>query len=130
MFFTPDMFCFLSDLWNWLDFIVLITYVITFILRIISWVKSGPVPGNRLLAVAFYFYGFIAIVLTFRAFGHVMERARSMGAILIALIFIVRDVATIFFQFITMILGFSFAITNVYVVERSYVSTGNTTEEL
>ncbi|KAL9984405.1 hypothetical protein ACROYT_G006693 [Oculina patagonica] len=109
-----------SDRWNMLDFIILVFYVITFTLRMITWSTSTEVSDNRPLAVAGYFYGLIAMFLTLRAFGHVMECMRGMGAIQIALFFIMWDVLAIFWQFLATILAFSLAMTKIYVAEKSY----------
>lgn len=111
-----------SDRWNMLDFIILVTYVATFTLRFLGWATSTTLSGNRLLAVAGYLYGLIAMFLTLRVFGHVMECMRGMGAILIAFFFIMWDVLAIFWQFMAMILAFSLAMTKIYVVEKSYTS--------
>ncbi|CAH3162458.1 unnamed protein product, partial [Pocillopora meandrina] len=109
-----------SDRWNVLDFIILVFYLITFILRIITWRNSTDVSENSLLAVSEYFYGFIAMFLTLRAFGQVIERVRGMGAIQIALFFVIWDVMAIFWQFLAMILAFSLAMTKIYVAEKAY----------
>ena len=66
--------------------------------------------------------------LTLRAFGHVMETVKGIGAIQIALFQIIGDVVTIFWQFIATILAFSIAITKVYIAERSFISKKNDTE--
>ena len=103
-----------------LDFIILVFYVITFTLRMFTWRESTAVSNNRPLAVAGYFYGFIAMFLTLRGFGHVMECVRGMGAIQIALFFIMWDVLAIFWQFLATILAFSLAMTKIYVAEKSF----------
>ena len=90
-----DIYYFYSDRWNVLDFIILVFYLITFILRIITWRNSTDVSDNRLLAVSEYFYGFIAMFLTLRAFGQVIEGVRGVGAIQIALFFVIWDVMAI-----------------------------------
>jgi len=113
---------YLSDCWNMLDLIIVSIYVITFILHMITWVVSTSVSGNRSLAVAGYLYGFIALLLTLRAFGRVMEVARGMGTMQIAVFEILRDLRAIFWLFISTILGFSLAMTKIYVVEASYSS--------
>ena len=56
--------------------------------------------------------------LTLRAFGQVIERKRGMGAIQIALFFVIGDVMAIFWQFLAMILAFSLAMTKIYVLRR------------
>ena len=113
-----------------LDFIILVFYLITFILRIITWVNSTDASENSLLAVSEYFYGFIAMFLTLRAFGQVIERKRGMGAIQIALFFVIWDVMAIFWQFLAMILAFSLAMTKIYVAEKAYTSGKDSTEDL
>ena len=113
-----------------LDFIILVFYVITFTLRMITWSKSTAVSDNRPLAVAGYFYGFIAMFLTLRVFGHVMECVRGMGAIQIALFFIMWDVLAIFWQFLATILAFSLAMTKIYVSEKSFSSNERSGEDL
>ena len=85
---------------------------------------------NRLLAVSEYFYGFIAMFLTLRAFGQVIERKRGMGVIQIALFFVIWDVMAIFWQFLAMILAFSLAMTKIYVAEKTYTLGKNSTEDL
>ena len=105
-----------------LDFIILVIYIATFTLRIFTWATSATVSDNRPLAVAGYFYGLIAMFLTLRVFGHVMECVRGMGAIQIALFVIIWDVLAIFWQFLATILAFSLAMTKIFVVEKSYVS--------
>lgn len=102
----------------------------TFILRIITWAFSSSVANNRALVVAGYLYGFNTMFLTLRAFGHVMETIKGVGAIQIALFHIMGDIATIFWQFIATILAFSIAITKVYVAERSYISKESDTDDL
>lgn len=111
-----------SDRWNMLDLIIVFIYVITFILRMITWAISTSVSDNRSLAVAGYLYGFIALLLTLRAFGHVMEVDRGMGSIQIAVFVILKDLRAIFWLFISTILGFSLAMTKIFVVEASYSS--------
>ena len=110
-----------SDRWNILDLTMLIIYVIIFVLRMVTWVVSDSVINNRTLVIAGYLYGLNTMFLTFRAFGHVMESTRGVGSIQIALFQILSDVATIFWQFIAVILAFSIAITKVYVAEKSYL---------
>ena len=119
-----------SDRWNQLDFIILVLYVITFILRMVTWGASTEVYNNRPLAVAFYLYGLVAMFLTLRVFGHVMECRRDMGAIQIALFFIMRDVVTIFWQFLATILAFSLVITKIYIAERSYSKKSSSDDEM
>ncbi|CAH3122203.1 unnamed protein product [Pocillopora meandrina] len=118
-----------SDRWNVLDFIILVFYLITFLLRIITWVNSTDASENSLLAVSEYFYGFIAMFLTLRTFGQVIERKRGMGAVQIALFFVIGDVMAIFWQFLAMILAFSLAMTKIYVTEKAYTSGKDSAED-
>ncbi|XP_022803158.1 uncharacterized protein LOC111340565 [Stylophora pistillata] len=119
-----------SDRWNVLDFITLVFYLITFILRMIIWGYSTDVSDNRLLAVSEYFYGFIAMLLALRTFGQVVESVRRIGPIQIALFLIIWDVITIFWQVLCMILAFSLAITKIYVAEKAYTSGKDSAENL
>ena len=100
-------------------------YVMTATLRMVTWVSSSSVSGNGTLAITGYLYGLIASFLTVRAFGHVMEVDRGMGAIEIAVFVILKDLRTIFWLFVATILGFSLAITKIIIVETSYISSGN-----
>ena len=111
-----------SDRWNILDFTTLMIYSVTFLLRMVTWALSTSVTNNRALVIAGYLYGLNTMFLTLRAFGHVMETIKGIGAIQIALFHIIGDIATIFWQFIAAILAFSIAITKVYMAERSYIS--------
>ena len=113
-----------------LDFIILVFYLITFILRIIIWKSTTEVSDNRLLAVSEYSYGFIAMFLTLRAFGQVIERVRRMGEIQIALFFVFWDVMTILWQFLATILAFSLAMTKVYVAEKAYTPGKDSAKDL
>ena len=109
---------------------ILTIYATTFILRVTSWALSVSVADNRPLAVASYLYGLAALLLTLRAFGHMMEGVRGLGAIQIAFFLIIRHVAAILWQFVATILAFSMAITKVFVAERYYLSARNTRQEL
>ena len=111
-----------SDRWNILDFITLVIYLITFLLRMYTWATSASVTNNRALVIAGYLYGLNTMFLTLRAFGHVMETRRGIGAIQIALFQIIGDISTIFWQFLATILAFSIAITKVYMAEKSYIA--------
>ena len=119
-----------SDRWNVLDFITLVLYLITFVLRMTLLRISTDVSGNRLLVVSEYFYGFIAMFLTIRAFGQVIERLRKMGTIQIALFFIIADVLAIFWQFLAMILAFALPMTKIYVAEKAYTSGRDSADSL
>ena len=83
---------FFSDRWNILDFITLVIYVFTFLLRVITWAVSTSVTNNRALVIAGYLYGLNTMFLTLRAFGHVMETIKGIGVIQIALFHIIGDI--------------------------------------
>ena len=121
------LFC-SSDRWNILDFITILNYLVTFVLRVVTWSLSESVTDNRALVIAGYLYGLNTMFLTLRAFGHVMETVKGIGAIQIALFHIIGDITTIFWQFVAAILAFSIAITKVYTAESSFISNNNDTE--
>lgn len=103
---------------------MLVIYVVTFLLRMVTWGVSTSIPGNKALVIAGYFYGLNTMILTLRVFGHLMETSKATGTTHIALISIIVDVAIIFIQFTVGVLAFSLAITKIYVAEGSYISTG------
>ncbi|XP_068707891.1 uncharacterized protein [Montipora foliosa] len=119
-----------SDRWNVLDFITLLIYVPTLILRIITWSLSNSVTNNRAIVIGGYLYGVNTMLLTLRAFGHVMETIKGVGVVQIALFHIIGDIAIIMWQFIAAILAFSISITKVYMAERSYISKESHKESL
>ena len=114
-----------SDQWNVLDLTTLIIYLVIFVLRMVTWGLSNSVENDRVLLITGYLYGLSTLILTFRAFGHMMENTREVGSIQIALFHIVSDVVAIFWQFIAAILAFSIAITKVYMAEKSYLEKDN-----
>ena len=67
--------------------------------------------------------------LTVRTFGQVMGCMRRMGAIQIALFFVISDVMAVFWQFLAAILAFSLAMTKIYVAEKSYTSGRDSDED-
>lgn len=110
------------DRWNVLDFIMLVIFVATFLLRMITWGVSASVTENRALVIAGYCYGLNTMILTLRVFGHLMEASKVTGTTHIALMSIIEDVATIFFQFLVGILAFSLAMSKIYLAEGSFLS--------
>ena len=91
-------------------------------MRIVTWVNGGSATNNRALLIAGYLYSFNTLCLTIRAFGQVMEQPRDVGTIQIALFGILKDVRTVWWQFIAVILAFSMAITKIYMSERSFIA--------
>jgi len=110
-----------SDCWKILDTATIVIYLATFTLRMVTWALSGAVVNNRVLVITGYLHGLNTMLLTLRAFGHMMETTKRIGAIQIALFHIIGDVVTIFWQFLATILAFSLAATKVYMAEKSYV---------
>ncbi|CAH3160768.1 unnamed protein product [Porites evermanni] len=111
-----------SDCWNRFDFASLVFYIIILILRIVTWFNDGSVANNRALAIAGYLYSLNTLCLTLRTFGQVMEQPKDVGTIQIALFSILRDVRTVLWQFLAVILAFSIAITKIYMSERSFIA--------
>jgi len=111
-----------SDCWNKLDFVSLIVYFTILILRVVIWIISGSVTNNRPLIIAGYLYSLNTLCLTFRAFGYVMEQSKDIGTIQIALFSILKDVRTVFWQFMASMLAFSIALTKVYTSEKSFIA--------
>ena len=111
-----------------MDLFSLIIYIATLVQRIVTCAVSNSVTNNRYLVIAGYFYGLNASLLTFRVFGHVMETTKRIGPTQIAFFHILRDLVTIFWQFIAAILAFSVAITKVFVAEKSFISEDNVEE--
>ena len=113
-----------------MDTATIVIYLATFILRMVTWFLSGAVINNRVLVVTGYLYGLNTMLLTLRAFGHMMETTKRIGAIQIALFHIIGDVVTIFWQFLATVLAFSLAATKVYMAEKSYVMENSTGRDL
>ena len=114
------MFCYDSDRWNLMDLVNLNVYLVTFILRVITWAIYTTVIGNRLLVIAQYLYALNAGILTLRVFGNLLEASKETGTTHIALVRIVEDVAVIFVQFVVAILASSLAMAKVLVAEYSF----------
>ena len=118
------------DHWNGIDFITIMVYVLIFVIRLVTWALDQDVSNNRILIVTSYLYSLNKLLLTFRAFGHLMESRKGLGGIQIALFKILGDISGIFWQFLAAILAFSFATTKVYVAEGSFVKGRNITSRL
>lgn len=88
-------------------------------LRIVTWSVSESVTNNRALKVAGYLYGFNAMLLTFRAFGSILETFKGVGTIQIALFHIIRDAVVVILHFAAITLAFASTITKVFITEAS-----------
>ena len=122
MFDQAFLFYFSADMWNRLDFISLLLYLVILILRVVTFIISESPMNNRILATAGYLYSVNTLCLTFRVFGHVLEQSKDVGTIQIALFSILKDISVVIWQFTAAILAFSIAITKVYMVEKSFVA--------
>lgn len=116
------LFSYIRNSWNRLDLVNLLVYACTFVLRVAT--SSAAEVDSRALLVGGYLYGLNTMILTFRVFGQLMETVKGLGTIQIALLSIISDVAIILWQFAATILAFSFAMTKVYMSERSIISQG------
>ena len=58
-----------------------------------------------------------------------MEQSKEVGTIQIALFTILKDIRTIFWQFMAVIVAFSMAITKIYMSEKSFVANGSDRRE-
>ena len=61
------------------------------------------------------------MLLTFRAFGSVLETYKGVGTIQIALFHIMRDAVVVVFHFAAITLAFGSAIAKIFVAEASMV---------
>ena len=118
-------FYFSADLWNRLDFISLLVYLVILILRVATFIMAGSAMNNRVLAIAGYLYSANTLCLTFRVFGHILEQSKDVGTVQIALFSILKDISVVIWQFMAAILAFSIAITKVYMVEKSFIANGS-----
>ena len=116
---------FSADLWNRLDFISLLVYLVILILRVATFIMAGSAMNNRVLATAGYLYSANTLCLTFRVFGHILEQSKDVGTVQIALFSILKDISVVIWQFMAAILAFSIAITKVYMVEKSFIANGS-----
>ena len=61
------------------------------------------------------------MLLTFRAFGSILETLSGVGTVQIALFEIIRDAVVVALHFVAITLAFSSSITKIFVVEASRV---------
>lgn len=81
---------------------------------------SQQVKDNYFVVAAGYLYGINTLALSFRVFFHVFEQLEKVGIIQITLIKILYDIRIVLGHFALAIWAFSFAITKVYVAEKSF----------
>ncbi|XP_068739836.1 short transient receptor potential channel 7-like [Montipora capricornis] len=109
-----------GDCWNMLDFFILLFYFMIFMLRLHVAVWSRQVRNNYPLIISSYLYGVNALCLSFRAFGHIVEQFQELGTTQRALFSILGDIRVVLGHIFIAIVSFSFALTKVYVDERSF----------
>ena len=113
------------DHWNAFDLLILVIYIFALLpLRIVTLVDSESVNNNTNLAIAGYLYGFNTMLLTFRAFGSILEKPEGIGTIQIAFFHIIGDAVLVVLHFLVMTLAFASAITKVFVTEKTMASEG------
>ena len=113
------------DRWNAFDLLILVIYIFALLpLRIVTLVDSESVNNNTNLAIAGYLYGFNTMLLTFRAFGSILEKPEGIGSIQIAFFHIIGDAVLVVLHFLVMTLAFASAITKVFVTEKTMASEG------
>ncbi|XP_020604671.1 short transient receptor potential channel 4-like isoform X2 [Orbicella faveolata] len=115
-------------MWNYLDVITLLIYVLIVILRVVAIARGGDPYHNRLLEFAHYFYGVNTMLLVLR-FSSVLELSSVVGPLQLALFRMLIDLLIILVQFFFVMIAFSLVITKCYMAEMSYMtSTNNQTE--
>ena len=106
-------------MWNYVDIITLIIYVLIVILRIAIIARGGVPYHNRLLEIVNYLYGVNTLFLILR-FSSILELSSVVGPLQLALFRMCVDLFIILIQFCFVICGFSMAIVKSYKAELSY----------
>ena len=106
-------------MWNYLDVITLIVYILILILRMVTIARGGDPYHNRLLEVVNYLYGVNTLFLILR-FSSILERSSLVGPLQLALFRMCVDLFIILIQFCFVICAFSVAITKSYIADVSY----------
>ncbi|CAH3167147.1 unnamed protein product [Porites lobata] len=109
-----------KDMWNYLDVIIEIIYILTVILRITTIARGGVPYNNRLLEISNYLYGINTLLMVLRV-SSILELNQVAGPLQLALNRMLGDLLIILSQFFFVIVGFSLAITKSYNAERSYL---------
>ena len=116
------------DMWNYLDVITLLIYLLIVILRIVTIARGVQPYHNRWLEIVNYFYGVNTMLLVLR-FSSILELNSVVGPLQLALVQMLIDLLIILVQFFFIIIAFSLAITKCFMAEMSYLtSTNNQTE--
>ncbi|XP_020619072.1 short transient receptor potential channel 2-like isoform X3 [Orbicella faveolata] len=120
---------YISDRWNKIDVVSVVTYLVIFVLRLTTWITSESVTNNRAVLVASYLYSFNTLCIALRI-GHFVETFKGLGTIQIALCNVFQDVFTIVWQFIASVFAFSVAITKIYMAEKSFHASASNQQNL
>ena len=112
------------DMWNYLDVIIEIIYILVVILRITTIARGGVPYHNRLLEISNYLYGINTLLMVLRI-SSILELHPVAGPLQLALYRMLGDLLIILTQFFFVILGFTLAIMKSYNAENSYISPHN-----
>ena len=112
------------DMWNYLDVIIEIMYILIVILRITTIARGGIPYNNRLLEISNYLYGINTLLMVLRI-SSILELHPVAGPLQLALYRMLGDLLIILTQFFFVIVGFTLAIMKTYNAETSYISPHN-----
>lgn len=116
------------DMWNYVDVLTLVIYIVIVFLRIATIARGGDPYHNGLLEVTSYLYGVNTLFLVLR-FSSLLAVSAVVGPLQLALFRMFVDLLIILLQFGFVIAAFSLAITKIYTAEMSYLTpTHNQTE--
>ena len=114
------------DMWNYLDVITLLIYILIVILRIATFARGDGDPyHNRLLECAHYFYGVNKMLLVLR-FSSVLELSAVVGPLQLALFRMLIDLLIILVQFSFVIIAFLLVIRKCHIAGMSYMTSPST----
>ena len=122
--FYSHYFFLCRDVWNYVDIMTLIIYVLIVILRITTMARGGDPYHNRLLEIVNYLYGVNTLFLILR-FSSILELNSVVGPLQLALFRMCVDLLIILIQFCFVIGAFTVAITKSYIAEMSYLTPTN-----
>lgn len=108
-------------MWNYLDVLTLVIYIVIVTLRIVTVAQGGEAYHNSLLVFINHLYGVNTMFLVMR-FSSVLSLNAVVGPLQLALFRMFVDLLIILLQFAFVIVAFSLAITKVYTAEMSYLT--------
>ncbi|KAL9984528.1 hypothetical protein ACROYT_G006831 [Oculina patagonica] len=115
-------FKYFKDMWNYVDVLTLVIYIVIVFMRIVSVARGGEPYQNGLLEVTNHLYGVNTMFLVLR-FSSILSISAVVGPLQLALFRMFVDLLTILLQFAFVICAFSLAITKIYTAEMSYLTT-------